>query len=157
MAWGFDAFNLTRVCPICGKKFIPEVEHVYRDKSNPNRPPVCTYSCMRESERRQEEKRTKTVRRYKRLNLDEMTKKQRQKWMSRNGAKCSSCDYAQRKTSGEETMVFCEHPDREYIYQNKVAHRGRNLTGMIAVIGKDETDPQLKTPKWCPLRKEYET
>lgn len=64
MAWD-DFPNLTRVCPICGKKFIPEALHVYRDKSNTNRPPVCTYSCMRESERRLEERRAKTVRRNK--------------------------------------------------------------------------------------------
>jgi hypothetical protein len=64
MSWGVDSLNLWRVCPICKKKFIPEVQHVYRDKTNPSRPPVCTYSCMRESERRQEEKRANAVRRY---------------------------------------------------------------------------------------------
>ena len=49
MAWSADGLNLTRVCPICGKKFIPEPLHVYKDKSDPDKKPVCTYSCMRES------------------------------------------------------------------------------------------------------------
>lgn len=66
MAWGADGINLWRVCPICGKKFIPEPLHVYRDKSKEHHPPVCTYSCMRESERRLEERRAKTARRRKR-------------------------------------------------------------------------------------------
>lgn len=64
MAWGTDSLNLWRECPICGKKFLPEVLHVYRDKTDPNRRLVCTYSCMRESERRLEQRRANT-RRYK--------------------------------------------------------------------------------------------
>lgn len=66
MAWGTDSLNLWRVCPICGKKFIPEPLHVYRDKTDPNGKLVCTYSCMRESERRLEERRSKDGRRHKR-------------------------------------------------------------------------------------------
>lgn len=66
MAWGYDGLKLTRVCPICGKTFIPGSEHVYRDKSDPYKHLVCSYPCMRESERRQEERRAKMVRRRKR-------------------------------------------------------------------------------------------
>lgn len=62
MAWDVDGLNLTRECPICGKKFIPEVDHVYKNKSDPYRRLVCTYSCMRESERRAEERRTRKTR-----------------------------------------------------------------------------------------------
>lgn len=71
MAWGIDCLNLWRVCPICGKKFLPEALHVYRDKTDPNRKLVCTYSCMRESERRLEEFRTKNGRRRKKKGVDE--------------------------------------------------------------------------------------
>lgn len=66
MAWGTDSLNLWRVCPICGKKFLPEVLHAYYDKTDPSRKRVCTYSCMRESERRLEERRSKDGRRHKR-------------------------------------------------------------------------------------------
>lgn len=68
MAWGIDCLNLWRVCPICGKKFLPEVLHAYYDKTDTgkNKKLVCTYSCMRESERRLEERRSKDGRRHKR-------------------------------------------------------------------------------------------
>lgn len=38
-----------RICPVCGKRFVPAVEHIYRtgDKSRL----VCTYTCALRSER----------------------------------------------------------------------------------------------------------
>lgn len=70
MAWNEDGLGLWRICPICGKKFLPEIRHVYYDKTDQSKKRVCTYSCMRESERRLEEKRTKAVRRNKKRGLD---------------------------------------------------------------------------------------
>ena len=66
MAHNPESLNFTRECPICGKKFIPGSEHVYRDKTDPYKHFVCSYPCMRESERRQEERRSRMVRRRKR-------------------------------------------------------------------------------------------
>lgn len=36
-------------CPICGKKFIPAPQHVYRDRRSTKM--VCSWSCVCESER----------------------------------------------------------------------------------------------------------
>lgn len=68
MGWNEDGLGLWRICPICGKKFLPEVGHIYYDKtdSSKHKKRVCTYSCMRESERRLDERRTKDGRRHKR-------------------------------------------------------------------------------------------
>lgn len=43
------------ICPICGKTFIPGVGHVYKDKRTyQSGKRVCSYKCMRESERMKE-------------------------------------------------------------------------------------------------------
>ena len=141
MGWNEDGLGLWRICPICGKKFIPEVEHVYRDKSNPNRPPVCTYSCMRESERRAEKKREKRQGRYKRLDPSDMTEQQKRDRLNRT-VKCGGCAHAKMKTIGEKMTMYCAHPDRETY----------NQAGVIAadVESKDE----IKTPVWCPQKRE---
>ncbi len=39
-----------RQCNVCGKKFIPAPQHVYRDR-RVNHPMVCSWSCVCESER----------------------------------------------------------------------------------------------------------
>ena len=49
--------ELERTCPICGKLFYPAPYHIYYDKSKnyPNvqsRISVCSYSCMRNSEKK---------------------------------------------------------------------------------------------------------
>lgn len=42
------------ICPICGKTFIPASLHAYRDKRTYKTRRVCSYKCMRESERMKE-------------------------------------------------------------------------------------------------------
>ena len=37
-------------CPVCGKEFFPATLHGYRDARNREKL-VCTYPCLRESER----------------------------------------------------------------------------------------------------------
>ena len=39
----------TRICPVCGKRFIPAPYHVYKDKRKEKY--VCSYPCSLESER----------------------------------------------------------------------------------------------------------
>ena len=46
MAHNPESLNFTRECPICGKKFIPGSEHVYRDKTDPYKHFVCSYPCI---------------------------------------------------------------------------------------------------------------
>lgn len=58
MGWGAATWNLTRECSVCGKKFIPEPLHVWKDERNRSRL-VCTYSCYRASEKMVEEARSK--------------------------------------------------------------------------------------------------
>ena len=50
-------------CPICGKKFVPAPEHIYRDKRVWNGRFVCSYGCVIKSERMKGEsgKKEKTV------------------------------------------------------------------------------------------------
>lgn len=36
------------ICPVCGKRFFPYPQHVYKDKRTKNR--VCSYPCMLNSE-----------------------------------------------------------------------------------------------------------
>ncbi|MCC8022973.1 MAG: hypothetical protein LIO46_04235 [Clostridiales bacterium] len=36
-------------CPVCGEKFVPAPEHVYRDKQRQDKL-VCSYTCMRKTE-----------------------------------------------------------------------------------------------------------
>lgn len=55
--------NLTRECPVCGKKFLPVQLHSWKDKTDPNgKRLVCTYHCMRVTERLAEVRRTRTKR-----------------------------------------------------------------------------------------------
>ena len=43
---------ILKVCPVCGKEFVPAPWHVYKDKrKGGNRKFVCSYGCMRKSER----------------------------------------------------------------------------------------------------------
>jgi hypothetical protein len=42
-----------RICPVCGKEFIPAAMHVYKDR-RPNHRFVCSWSCVCESERLKE-------------------------------------------------------------------------------------------------------
>lgn len=54
-----QVFDFDKVCPICKKTYIPAPQHVYRDQrpiimgatSRSKAPLVCSYHCMRESER----------------------------------------------------------------------------------------------------------
>ena len=39
-----------RVCNVCGKKFVPAPQHVYRDR-RVTHPMVCSWACVCESER----------------------------------------------------------------------------------------------------------
>ena len=137
MAWSADGLNLTRVCPICGKKFIPESEHVYKDKSDPDRRLVCTYSCMRESERRAEERRARVKRSYNQLDPATMTEKQLRGWKKRNGIICSECPHIKSVERDGETRVFCMHPDNE---------KGtRLITIHIEGCGR----MKVNRPSWC--------
>lgn len=140
MGWNEDGLGLWRICPICGKKFLPEVLHAYYDKTDPNKKRVCTYSCMRESERRLEEQRTRTIRRYKRLDPATMTEKQRQRWENRYIARCSECSHAHYDCKADETRVYCDHPD------------SAKKNGLLAVLYEREKGQKIKTPKWCPRR-----
>lgn len=38
-----------KICPVCGKNFIPAGLHMYKDARNHN--PVCSWTCMLKSER----------------------------------------------------------------------------------------------------------
>lgn len=42
------------VCPVCGKVFIPAVQHIYRDKRTPYKR-VCSWGCVCKSERLKEQ------------------------------------------------------------------------------------------------------
>ena len=56
-------FNLSRVCPVCGKTFLPVQLHSWKDKTDPNgNRLVCTYHCMRVTERQRDEARSKMKR-----------------------------------------------------------------------------------------------
>lgn len=44
-----------RTCPICGKKFVPAPEHVYRVRGKKTNGLVCTYSCVLKSYRESNE------------------------------------------------------------------------------------------------------
>lgn len=151
MAWREVGLNLTKVCPICKKTFVAEMQHIYRDKSDPNHPLVCTYSCMRESERRAEKKREKRVGRYRRLDPAEMTQTQKRDRLNRT-VTCMECEYAKLRDRDGKTAAFCEHPNREYIEQHEKYRRGYNQIGVIAVVA--DADTTLKTPTWCPKKKE---
>ena len=46
-----------RVCPVCGKEFIPAPQHVY--KVTKWSPPVCSYHCMMDGRRKRDARRQK--------------------------------------------------------------------------------------------------
>ena len=141
MALGVDGLNLTRECPICGKKFIPEVDHVYRDKSASDGRFVCTYSCMRESERRAEERRAKTKQSYKRLDPATMTEKQLRGWKKRNSVVCSECHHIKYVERDGVTSIYCAHPDNAMGTRLIATHDGRS--------GRRK----VNRPSWCELRR----
>ena len=66
MAWGVDSLNLWKVCPICGKKFIPASLHAWKDERDRSRL-VCTYSCYPVSEKMVEEARLKRTRKRRKI------------------------------------------------------------------------------------------
>lgn len=142
MGWNEDGLGLWRICPICGKKFLPEVLHVYYDKTDPSQKRVCTYSCMRESERRLEERRTKDGRRLRarRLDPETMTAEQRKRREYRNRPFCGACSYAGYDCRGDETRITCDHPDSP------------NKHGLLAVISGRDNGRKITTPEWCPRR-----
>ena len=43
---------IVKTCPVCGKKFIPAIRHIYKSKGRL----VCTYSCMLKNEEKEEKK-----------------------------------------------------------------------------------------------------
>lgn len=52
-----DAYvHFEKKCPICGKNFVPAPYHSYRSRGR-SAALVCSYHCVLESERREEEKR----------------------------------------------------------------------------------------------------
>ena len=139
MAWGneTDGLGLWRECPICGKKFLPVVGHVYKDKTDPNRKLVCTYSCMRESERRAEERRAMVKRSYNQLDPATMTEKQLRGWKKRNGIICSECPHIKIVERDGEERVYCMHPDNE---------KG---TRLITIHIDDGSRQKVNRPSWC--------
>lgn len=44
----------TQTCPICGKRFIPAVEHIYHLPKKKTL--VCTYTCQRTAEKKEKQK-----------------------------------------------------------------------------------------------------
>lgn len=48
------AWMKTSTCPVCGKTFVPAPLHAYRDKRANTNKLVCSYACMRKSERMKE-------------------------------------------------------------------------------------------------------
>lgn len=147
--------TFSRVCPMCGKTFLPAWQHAYKDKTDSNGSRlVCTYHCMRESERRAEEAREKVKRGMCRVDPQNMTDKQRAKWLCRNSVKCPDCRYS-REIVGETTAaVYCTHPDREYIARYWRVHHKSNGIGYLGVLKKNGEYHFTRTPKWCPIRKE---
>lgn len=149
--------QFSRVCPICGKTFLPAWQHAWRDKTDHNGSRlVCTYSCMRESERRVEEwaKRAKEERRYKRVDPNNMTEKQRRKWLYRNCLKCPVCQYSKEVVGETEASVYCTHPDRDWLSEYWREHHMGNRIGYLGAINKGGEYHFTRTPKWCPIRKE---
>lgn len=41
-------------CPVCGKEFVPAPLHAYKDQRARTKKLVCSYTCMRKSERMEE-------------------------------------------------------------------------------------------------------
>lgn len=143
-------FNLSRVCPVCGKKFLPVQLHSWKDKTDPNgKRLVCTYPCMRETERRVDE-----ARGISRVDPETMTEKQRQKWLCRDSLKCQYCRFSHEVVGESETSVFCMHPNRESISAYWIAHHMPNKIGYLGTINKSGEYHFKKTPKWCPIRLE---
>ena len=146
MAQGDYFLNLWRVCPICGKKFLPEPLHVYKDKSDPDRKLVCTYHCMRESERRADERRERTSRNLIRKRLDPatMTKDQLRRQRYQNSPKCGECEHVKIVERDGETRIFCSNPSNE------------NGSRLIATHIDGSGRLKLNRPSWCPLRQNGE-
>lgn len=143
MAQGDYFLNMWRVCPICGKKFMPEPLHVYKDKSDPDRKLVCTYHCMRESERLADEKRERTSRNLVRKRLDPatMTKDQLRRQRYQNGPKCGECVHMKCVERDGETRAYCTNAGNE------------NGSRSITVRKFSGGGYNLVCPRWCLLRK----
>ncbi len=52
-----------RTCKVCGQRFIPAAQHVYKDRRHPY-PLVCSWSCVCESERLKKETQKRGGRRW---------------------------------------------------------------------------------------------
>lgn len=70
----FESLKRTEECPICGKKFVPAAQHMWKiggwgNISGERREVVCSYSCMRKWEKEQgvKDKRRQYARREKQL------------------------------------------------------------------------------------------
>lgn len=70
----FESLKRTEECPICGKKFVPAAQHMWKiggwgNISGERREVVCSYSCMRKWEKEQgvKDKRREYARREKLL------------------------------------------------------------------------------------------
>lgn len=149
--------QFSRVCPVCGKTFLPAWQHAWRDKTDHNGSRlVCTYSCMRETERRVEEEREQARQSRCRAVPENMSERQRQTWLSKKFAKCPECRYSQEVIGEKETCVFCTHPDREGISDYWRTHHMPGKVGYLGVINKSGDYHFTRTPKWCPIRQEVQ-
>ena len=149
--------NLSRVCPVCGKVFLPAWQHAWRDKTDPNGARlVCTYHCMRETERRAEEaaKLAKDGRRYRHIDPNNMTEKQRRRWKYRECLKCPVCQYSKEVVGETEASVYCTHPDQERISEYWRSHHMPGRIGYLGIINRMGEYHFTRTPKWCPIRQE---
>lgn len=55
------------ICPVCGKKFLPAPQHIY--KTSPAGRLVCTYHCMIKYRKEQERKKRELKRKKKDENI----------------------------------------------------------------------------------------
>lgn len=65
----YNSLKKTPTCPICGKHFVPAIEHMWKiggwgDISEERRRNVCSYTCMRKWEKEQEANDKKKKKRY---------------------------------------------------------------------------------------------
>lgn len=67
----YESLKKTSTCPVCGKKFVPAVEHMWKIGCWGNigefrHVRVCSYSCMRNWEKEQEAKDKNKKKRHRR-------------------------------------------------------------------------------------------
>lgn len=49
-----------KVCPVCGKSFVPAPQHVYKIHVGDNDRKVCSWTCVRTYERKNKPRRKQT-------------------------------------------------------------------------------------------------